>query len=80
MTPLEALAVDYVKANDNFVKLEKEYEKYYEASDGLELMRTNAGRKEEVRQARGKVISLLAAISSHVHAAYCDELSQGSAG
>jgi hypothetical protein len=69
MTPLEALAVDYVKSNG---KLEKAVTRSTEGKTHEEL----AAMSKEVGELAREKDMMLAAIRSHVKAAYAGELNQ----
>jgi hypothetical protein len=67
MSPLEALAVDYVKAAD---KLSEATKLPGQATNHAE----NIEATKEIIRAESQVRTMLAAIRSHIHAAYADEL------
>jgi hypothetical protein len=77
VTPLEALAVDYVKAHDNELKTVKALSEHIRKLGPRKPLDVEAVKLSEARNEAGaKTRTLFAAIRSHVHAAYTEELNQ----
>jgi hypothetical protein len=76
VTPLEKLAVDYVKLADKLAEARKKHRN----SGGYRGQILTENDPDylwgEVQRLRGEVDTMLAAIRSHVHAAYTKEINQ----
>jgi hypothetical protein len=74
LTPLEKLAVDYVKLADTLAEIRKRHRN----SGGYrgQILTENDPDYlwSQVQGLKGEIETILAAIRSHVHAAYADEL------
>jgi CII-binding regulator of phage lambda lysogenization HflD len=77
MTPLEKLAVDYVRASDVEREAVRAFAEHVNELGPRTPLDGEAVRLSEARNEAGvKTRTLLAAIRSHVHAAYADELKE----
>lgn len=75
MTPLEALAVDLVKAHDKELKTVKALSDHIRKLGPKKPLDVEAVKLSEARNNAGaKTREYFNAIRSHVHAAYADEL------
>jgi hypothetical protein len=75
VTSLEALAIDYVKAFDVLIEWSKKMDDYKLANGPIACQGQEFQDMEfQYNQAWGSIYSSLAAIRSHVHAAYAEEL------
>jgi hypothetical protein len=77
MTSLEGLAVDYVKAFDVLIEWSNKMDDYRLNNGPIACQGQEFQDMEfQYNQAWGSISRALAAIRSHVHAAYTEELNQ----